>query len=355
MGIGVALSGGVDSSAIACVAKILQPEKTLHTFSYINKEKDGFEENYIDSINAHVKASSHKVYLDPQNFKKDLENLVKIQGEPFYSTSMYAQYKVFQKVKDNGIKVLLEGQGADELLAGYNGYTDRLLLKYLKELRLARALKLIVFEAHRGQLNGTILAAFAKFLPDRPYFSLQDYKNRNLNKAFKQIPAYSSRIRGRLSLNEDSGEHPKQLLASYLKAECTSGGLEPLLRYGDRNAMANSIENRVPFLDQEFVSLILSLPEDYLHGPDFETKYVFREAMRGVVPDNVLDRKDKIGFLTPMQKWQTELTQQFVNTDPEQLGLPLKKDELCSLLKQGKDKYLSWRLLNLIMWATYAD
>ena len=355
VGIGVALSGGVDSSAIACVAKMLQPKKTLHTFSYINKEKDGFEENYIDFINAHLKATSHKVYLNPHNLKKDIENLVEVQGEPFYSTSMYAQYKVFQKVKDTGIKVLLEGQGADELLAGYNGYTDRLLLKYLKELRFARALKLCVFEAQKGQLKGSILAAVAKYLPDRPYFSLQDYKNRNLNKVFNQIPAYTDRIRGSVSLHEGSGENSEKLLTSFLIAECTSGGLEPLLRYGDRNAMANSIENRVPFLDQEFVNLIFSLPEDYLHGPGFETKHVFREAMRGVVPDNILDRKDKIGFLTPMEKWQSELTQQFIKTDPEQLGLPLKKEELRRLLNQDKDKYLSWRLLNLIMWASYVD
>jgi asparagine synthase (glutamine-hydrolysing) len=142
-----------------------------------------------------------------------------------------------------------------------------------------------------------------------------------------------------------------------LRQTLSGGDLSNLLRHGDRNSMRWSIESRVPFLTTDMAEFLLSLPEHYLISPKGETKHVFRAAMRGIVPDTVLDRRDKIGFATPEQAWLKILSKQMADWTEGADKIPfLKKDavrhEINSVV-EGKTRFSfrAWRLLNLCRWA----
>lgn len=106
-----------------------------------------------------------------------------------------------------------------------------------------------------------------------------------------------------------------------LRSELTSKRITRLLRYADRNAMAHSIENRVPFLTVELAEFLLTLPEDFLVSRDGDSKHIFRQAMRGLVPDAILDRKDKIVFETPEQQWLKYLENSKYLSDQVRYGI----------------------------------
>ena len=115
--LGAALSGGVDSSAVVCAMRHLEPDMPIHTFSYVARDSAANEEPWADLVNQYVGAISHKVAVTPEELGQDLDDMIRIQGEPFGSTSIYAQYRVFRLAREHGITVTLDGQGADELLA----------------------------------------------------------------------------------------------------------------------------------------------------------------------------------------------------------------------------------------------
>ncbi|MGE4550811.1 MAG: asparagine synthase (glutamine-hydrolyzing), partial [Opitutales bacterium] len=122
--LGVALSGGLDSSALVCAMRHLEPDLPINTFSFVARDTPADEERWVDEINRQVGAMPHKIFVDPEELADDLDDMIRAQGEPFGSTSIYAQYRVFRLAKEHGTTVLLEGQGADELLGGYHGYSQ---------------------------------------------------------------------------------------------------------------------------------------------------------------------------------------------------------------------------------------
>ena len=139
--IGVALSGGIDSSSIASVVKYVDSNIKLKTFSFISEDKKISEEKWIDYLNALFDFNSNKITISSNTLEDDLIDLCEKQEEPFGSTSIYAQYKVFKKVKQSNVKVILDGQGADELLAGYLGYPGYRILSLLEKKGLSSAHK----------------------------------------------------------------------------------------------------------------------------------------------------------------------------------------------------------------------
>ncbi len=132
--------------------------------------------------------------------------------------------------------------------------------------------------------------------------------------------------------------------------------LPGLLRHSDRNSMRFSIESRVPFLTIPMAELLLSLPEDYLIARNAESKHIFRAAMRGIVPDAILDRKDKFGFATPKQPILLNKNQQFCALVEKSDAIPfINKDNLLKAFKQtisGQIKFTQqvWRWINFIIW-----
>jgi len=356
--VGAALSGGIDSSAIVTgVRRVQKDPVALHTFSYIAGDGAINEERWIDLVGRAVHATRHKVQPAPEELAADLDELIHIQDEPFGTTSIYAQFRVFRLAHQAGIKVVLDGQGADELLCGYRYYLGAWLTSLLRQSRWVTAMS-----AARRALS----------LPDLTTRALAGYTGAFLTPRWLQKPT-ARIIRENLAPHWMNGRwfadrgvetlspwrsSEREALREQLYRTLTLTGLPKLLRYVDRNAMAFSIENRVPFLTTEVAELALALPEGYFIGPDMTGKSVFRRAMRGIVPDAVLDRRDKIGFSTPEQNWLTRLrpwVDQVLRSDAAKriraLNLKAVVDEWQSTL-DGRRPFDAriWRWINLVRW-----
>jgi asparagine synthase (glutamine-hydrolysing) len=306
--VGAALSGGIDSSAIVAAMRAVDPRADLHTFSFIADDPAIGEEQYADLSAKSAGATARKVRIAPGELAADLDRLVGTQDEPFGSTSIYAQYRVFRLAAEHGIKVMLDGQGADEMLAGYHGYFPERLSSLMGRGEWLKAYSFARRASKRPGVGGqTMLLArgLRRLLPRR----IQSGGRAMFGKP--SMPAWLNRAWFAEQGVEDAvaartGRRADQL-RDRLYQTLTTTSLPMLLRYEDRNSMAWSIESRVPFLTPALAEFVLSLPEEYLISPDGVTKHVFREAMRGIVPDAILDRRDKIGFATPEKKWLNEL------------------------------------------------
>jgi len=360
--LGAALSGGIDSSAVVCAMRHVEPDLPIHTFSYIAAGSDMSEEPWVDRVNAHVGAVAHKVTVGVDELLRDLDDMILAQGEPFGSTSIYAQYRVFQLAREQGVTVTLDGQGADEMLAGYNGYPGQRLRSLLEKGQLSEAVcflnewsrwpgrtrmggaKRLVAELTEGRLHD-ILRKFngSDSLP--AWIDPAPLRERGIVGSFPRQAAWQ-------------GQAGRRVVAE-LALSLTRRGLPALLRHGDRNSMRFSVESRVPFLTMDMVSLLLSLPESYLISPRGETKHVFRAAMRGIVPDDVLDRRDKIGFATPEQAWLVSKADTVRGWLREDLGLPFFKQaevlrEFDAIVAGRKAfSWQVWRWINFSRWHSH--
>ena len=359
--IGSALSGGIDSSAIVMAMRAVQGDSLdLHTFSYIPNQIEFSEENWINQVNKASNAISHKVSISPEDLIRDLNQLIATQGEPFGSTSIYAQYRVFQLAKKVGIKVMLDGQGADELLGGYRPYLAARLASLILQGQYKKAYQ---FLRRASQLSGTgtrylltrtgglllpeQFQLFARYLVSRQ--SAPPWMNGDWVKdhGFTPMP---------LRLNQQS-----DVLQEQLYRAVTQVSLPLLLRYEDRNSMAHSIESRVPFLTPALAEFIFSLPEEYLISSEGISKNIFRHAMRGIVPDPILDRRDKIGFATPERTWTKQMKPWFEGTLKSETAqnIPLlninQMQTTFSRMITGQIPFDSciWRWVNLIRWAEF--
>ena len=357
--LGAALSGGIDSSAVVCAMRYLEPEIPIHTFSYIAHGSGISEEAWVDKVNTYVGAVSNKVTVSTNELVADLDTMILTQGEPFGSTSIYAQYRVFKEAHEAGITVTLDGQGADEMLAGYDGYPGSRLKSLLEAGKVSEFLKFI---GSWSTLPGrTRLGALKKLIGECTQGKLYNIL-RWLNGTGSTpdwINKEALRDEGvRLSppRPRPTKALPGRSLVVQLANALTRSGLPALLRHGDRNSMHFSIESRVPFLTTDMVQLLLSMPEEYLVSGTGQTKYVFREAMRGIVPDEILDRKDKIGFATPERDLLLSNPALFREWLAPDLGLPFLNQEVMlerfNKIVQGREAFSSqvWRWVNFCRW-----
>lgn len=357
--LGAALSGGIDSSAIVCAMRHLEPDADIHTFSYIARDSLVSEEGWVDRVNQHVQATPHKVVVSASELAKDLEDLISTQGEPFGSTSIYAQYRVFKLAKEHGITVTLEGQGADEMLGGYNGYPGQRIRSLIEQGSYSQALDFL--NAWSRWPGRSRVEGLKRVVGEYSHGRLHDLL-RSLN-GMKSVPEWI-----RPGPLRESGVHlghptsstlevlPGRRMMASLAESLTQRGLLGLLRHGDRNSMRFSVESRVPFLTTDMADFMLSLPESYLVSPQGETKHLLRSALRGIVPDAVLDRRDKIGFATPEQKWLMEMADTVRLWLEEDLDLPfLDQAKLLEHFEQivtGRRPYSwqVWRWINFAHW-----
>ncbi|MBJ6749691.1 asparagine synthase (glutamine-hydrolyzing) [Geomonas anaerohicana] len=353
--VGSALSGGIDSSAIVCAIRHLHPDHEIHTFSYLADQASLSEEVWVDLVNSHIGAVVHPIRPSAGDLVADLEQLMRCQGEPFGSTSIYAQHRVFRAAHEAGIKVMLDGQGADEILAGYVSYQSARLASMVSQGEMVRAVRFLL--AQRSwpdrSLGTVLIGGLGQLLPDFVRPLARKLVGKSDRPGWANIPWFQERG---VDLNcpwyHGRGEGH---LRSNLQ-ESVGIGLLSLLRYEDRNSMAYSIESRVPFLTVDLAELLLSLPEDYLIGDDGLSKRVFRAAMRGIVPDPILDRRDKIGFATPELAWlrqHGEFLSRALKLAPAVPCLnPDGVVSYCSNVMSGEVpfSFQVWRLLNFIRW-----
>ncbi|MGH7127215.1 MAG: asparagine synthase (glutamine-hydrolyzing), partial [Planctomycetaceae bacterium] len=357
--VGAALSGGIDSSSIVMAMRHLMGDRLdLHLISFIADEERVCEDRWIDIIGQASGGTVHKVRSGSSELLSDLKRLTGTHDEPIGSTSIYAQMRVFQAAREHGVTVMLDGQGADELLGGYRTYLGARLASLLRQGRLVDAQRFWKRCSHLpGSGRLTLLMQCADFLlPSHLQAPLRRLVGRGLSPKWLNMRWFHDRGVRAASVNSPRS---RDVLREQLRREVEELSLPHLLRYEDRNSMAFSIESRVPFLTPRLAEFLLSLPEEYLIAPDGTSKAVFRAAMRGIVPDAVLDRKDKIGFATPEREWLTALSPWVQATLSDDAGgrvaalnLPEAHSEWQRVTRgQRRFDFRIWRWLNVIEWS----
>ena len=353
--LGSALSGGIDSSSIVMAVRHIDTSAEIHAFSFIAEDKSISEEHWIDVVGREARAHVHKVRATAPELAVDLEGMMYFHDEPFGSTNVYAQYQVFRAARAAGIKVMLDGQGADEILGGYRCYLGARLASLLRQGRWLQAAQFLKSFSRLGLGKYRGLAYCADYLlPPALQSTARKIAGREALPAWLNSRWFAERGVGARYINYTTA---REVLRDSL-SRSVSETLPGLLRYEDRNSMAFSVESRVPFLTPALVSFLRRLPEEYLIAPDGTSKAVFRRAMRGIVPDVILDRRDKLGFVTPESHWlnlldgwvRTILRGAAADRVPF-LNLGIVRQEW-ALVRDGRRPFdfRIWRWVNLIRW-----
>lgn len=294
--IGSSLSGGLDSSAVVCMIDYLNENKGFQQSTF-SARFPGFvkdEGKYMEIVTKATHAKSFFTFPNTQGFVDDFADLCYFQDEPFGSASIYAQYDVMRLAKESGVTVLLDGQGADELLGGYSFYLDTLARE--NDAMQAK-------NANAGYRQGMI-KFLKKTLPGvyQIYHSNQTDKNLITNLKAKGFGADFIDLARKLPVPEEIHES----LHEHLCHDLTQGNLEDLLRYADRNSMAHGREVRLPFLDREFVEFVMSLPSSYKIREGW-SKWIQRIGLESIVPSEITWRTDKIGYEPPQKDWMKDI------------------------------------------------
>jgi asparagine synthase (glutamine-hydrolysing) len=303
--VGTALSGGLDSSSIVCeVNRILRNSgnaELQQTFSSCAVDERYDEKRWMDIVTEHTKVDSHIIYPQLQDALDTTSDLIWYQDEPYQSQSAFLGYSVFGLARKNGVKVLLNGQGADEYLGGYGQFSGARYAGMVRQLKW-RSLMTDIRNLRkvRPVTNATLLRHISYHLIP------EILKGRIVN-----MTGSAGFIREIVNIGKlgVSYTHPYDVIPVKMNSvpEISEhltfySTLPKYLRWEDRNSMAHSVEARVPFLDHRLVEFAYSLPEDYLEK-DGITKRVMREAMHDLLPEKIKNRKDKMGFTTPEELW----------------------------------------------------
>lgn len=295
--VGSCLSGGLDSSAIVCLAHRLLSSggasagQVTVTACYEDSRFD--EWNYARQVVERTDARAVRVWPNIERLESEFDVHLWHLDEPVGSSSLFSQWCVFGGAADAGLKVMLDGQGSDEQLAGYGGADAPLYRSLLRRWSLPGLVgEMTAFRRRRGTLPlGPLLAAARSAIP-----SLDSILPSRL-RAGARAPAW---VLGSSTAPFARADVPD--LGGHLRDQLLRTSLPALLRYEDRNSMAWSVESRVPFLDYRLVEFLAGIPDTFkLHRGT--TKLVFREAMQGVLPEPIRERTDKMGFVTPEEVW----------------------------------------------------
>lgn len=297
--IGTSLSGGLDSSTI--VALSAQMPSREYTHECFTAVFDGFEKDerhHAQAVAAEYNLHQHLVPVNATDLVSGMDQLMLHQEEPVGSSSVLAQYKVYEAAKAAGITVLLDGQGADEVLAGYHKYYHWYWQELYASNRLGasgelKAATSLGIKEPFGLRN----KAFALF----PHFAaslLQNQKARNASKQSGLNPDFVAEYK-----KDFYYSLPAQLdLNGVLYFNTFVYGLEELLRYADRNSMAHAVEVRLPFLNHQLVEFLFSLPPHFKIHRGW-TKWLLRQSVQAILPEQIVWRKDKVGFEPPQKAW----------------------------------------------------
>ena len=301
--VGASLSGGLDSSSIVYYISKQSGygADKLKTFSAVFPGYEKNEQKYIRQVTNHFNIENFTTAPSAHGLINDFEKLCYHQEEPFLSSSIYAQYKVYELAKFKNIKVLLDGQGADEIFAGYHKYVHWYLQELVSRNKFSGASR----EKHLLQQNDVnfpwgLKNILAAFLPSHASIALE---KKEYNKIIHNTEV-TTNLMGYLKGREWEGIHKPVVtkLNDILYFNTMQSGLEELLRYSDRNAMAHGREVRLPFLYDEMVKFIFSLPSGYKIRNGF-TKFILRSVMENKLPHNIVWRTDKIGYEPPQKQW----------------------------------------------------
>jgi len=347
--IGSCLSGGLDSSAIVYKASNLLKGAGINTFTAAYQNKMVDESEYAKMVaNDLNNVTDIYTYPDASTLLADMDKLIYAQDLPIGSTSIFAQWEVMKCANQHHTKVLLDGQGADEVLGGYYNFAGIHLIELLKKLKFNRFFKEYqqLKNNFTPQIKNAVLRAAYYYLPK----NLQEQLRAKERLSYNFI--HEDKVK---ELSLDVPQRGGKTFDEHVDLSIQYGMYE-LLRYEDRNSMAFSIESRVPFLDHRLVEFIRGLPTDQKIQSGW-TKYILRKMMDEKLNDKVVWRKDKKGFVTPQQDWKNEMM--------ATLTAELKDSKLPSIMNReyvlalcDKDfsnvAHLSefWRAYSVVKWYT---
>jgi asparagine synthase (glutamine-hydrolysing) len=364
--VGSCLSGGMDSSAIVCATHKLLEEagksEIQKTFSCVFEQPECDERPFMEAVESSTKAKPHHVSPTPEDALAELSTQLWHQDEPFGDASVVAQWHLFRRVSQSGVKVMLDGQGGDEQLASYLAFFGPHLLSLLRwrglpsMLQEARDCKRL----HGWTMAKTIHSLLFWFAPN--VFNLLGHLKRTWSGDrgwMKRGYLDEHHIRLNPGINA-GGAGTSSISTSWLsRTMLTRTTLPMLLHWEDRNSMAHSVEARVPFLDHRLVEFSLSLPDEF-KTRNGVTKRILKSAMVNVVPEKVLSRTDKKGFATPAERWlrddsRGEFRQRLLRTANEHPtllsveGLTAELDAVVARRKAFSNVF--WRIITFGAWA----
>lgn len=354
--VGTCLSGGVDSGAIALLVRDAANSSAAglrrHAFNCHFAVPEADEMEFTRMTVAASGVDAHFVEPTEADLERDLRRLVWHQDEPFASTSIFAQWSVFRLARDTGVKVVLDGQGADEALGGYASlapfFFQELLVRGrpLAAIRESRSWAKLQARPWRDAwpLPGFVGRLKRRLRPRlRPAWLNADFERDAATNSLAELGMIERPFGARAPF------------ANALHRFVYRSNLPALLRYEDRNSMAFSVEARVPFLDHRLVELAFALPSD-VKFRDGYAKRILRDAMAGSMPEPVRMRARKMGFATPERAWQNGVLRPMIHDALASTTLEGIVDragavsELDAIDAAGRTDFLPWRWLNLHLW-----
>jgi len=363
--VGFCLSGGLDSSTIVSIAskinnknKLSQLSDNITVFTATNTNENTDESKWAAIIAKKNNIRWVKAECNPENIMSELEDIIYHQDIPLCTTSTYAQNKVMQSAKENGVTILLDGQGGDELFAGYPVFYTSYYLELLKRFRFGNFINELAHTGNAPYSAGVFFKSTGKIIMDS---ILPDFITPMIAGSIKkELHFFSSNFRKKNNqlINFSNDFNAKPLNAS-LHNYCTDYYLRNLLRWEDRCSMQYSIESRTPFADDvALINFIFQIPSVYKikHG---WSKYLMRVAIKGLVPEEIRLRKDKLGFSTPQQQWLKVIHPQ-MKTIVQDFGrsseiinnelLLTKWDSIFNDDRQLKIQAFIWRYVCFLIW-----
>jgi asparagine synthase (glutamine-hydrolysing) len=336
--IGTSLSGGLDSSTIVAMIK----KYNSVPFKSFSAVYDGFVKNEAENIATicqYLNVASHQIKPTAETLITDFDKLIAVQEQPFASSSAYAQYKVFELAKQQNTTVLLDGQGADETLAGYKKYLHWYLQElYVHNKKLYKEAKQQLLTKH-NDINWSWRNKLAAYLP---IYTANRLERKAVN--IVRWQSYLSKDFLQKHFNDLLIKKPTvKQLNDVLYYNTMQHGLQELLCYADKNSMAQSVEVRLPFLQHDLVEFVYSLPAEYKIAQGY-TKYILRKTATTLLPAALVWNTDKIGFETPEKDWlQHEFfTQKVINAvnKLKDYGIVHKQTNAAKLSTKA-----SWRIM----------
>lgn len=340
--VGTCLSGGLDSSYIATVAAKTFNAATEEKFTAITAksiEKENDESVFAEMVVRHANLDWKVTFPQKEDFLKVVDDVIETQEEPFGGPSVMMQYFVMEKAKKENCTVLLDGQGGDEGLLGY----DRYYAAFLNQQKgLFNKIRSYIDISKNSKLNIKDLFLYSLYFNNsKVRAKVQTSRNKHIKPEFKSFVNYDL-----LKQISNASKNMDDLQ----KLEITKVQLQKLLKYEDRNSMKFSIEARVPFVDYKVIELALSLPFSYKVNGGW-SKYVLRKSAENKLPSKIIWRKAKIGFEAP-KNWFLD-KEEIVKTisDSEFLSCIIDKEKISS----GIDEVSMWKLFNVAIWAKKFD
>jgi asparagine synthase (glutamine-hydrolysing) len=364
--IGFALSGGIDSSAIVCAARMIEPGADLNTFTYVAEGNAVDESHWANTITDHVRAKPHLIRMTSTSAVDSLDELVRAHGSPCNSMGQVAQYRVFQAGHEAGVTVMLDGQGGDELFGGYLFHLGAALAGYIRRGDAANTARLALAASRVARVKWWTIGAW----------SLDHLLPRGIKHLARSVAGFEHLpdwINPRW-VNDRGGADVatfapgfdrlrRDVLGERMAYDLTDLVIPDLLLFEDRNSMRHSIESRVPFLSSPVSTLAYSVPSHYHIGPDAVSKRLLRAALRGIVPDEIRLRRDKVGFEVPQGDWlfaEHDKIEAILDSDvARSIGL-FNHDKLMARWHNidgptHRDFLYIWRWMGLILWTSAFD